>query len=58
MTESNGQPSKSSRMEALTNTSYGIAHDQLTGRLRWLLMAVVVLSLLVMALAWWQQGPV
>jgi hypothetical protein len=57
MTESNGQPSKSSRMAALTNTSYGIAHDQLTSRLRWLLMAVGVLSLLVVALAWWQQGP-
>jgi len=58
MTESNGQPSKSSRMAALMNTSYGRSNDQLAARLRWMLVALCSMTLFVILLAWWRQGAV
>jgi hypothetical protein len=58
MTESNGQPSKSSRMAALMNTSYGRSNDQQAARLRWMLVALCSLALFVIVLAWWRQGAV
>lgn len=56
MTESNEQPTKSTRMAALTNTSYGLANEGLARKIRWLLAMVCTLALIVVALGWWRQG--